>query len=86
MSDILWQPDAQRIDRSRMDIFRREINQRHSLELDGYPALHQWSIDQRPAFWQAIVDFFDIRFHTQPDAVLREGAEMPSAEWFPGRR
>lgn len=84
MSEILWQPDAQRIARSRMDAFRREVNQRHSLKLDGYPALHQWSIEQRPAFWQAIVDFFDIRFHTQPDAVLREGAEMPSAEWFPG--
>lgn len=84
MSEILWQPDAQRIARSRLDAFRREINQRHSLQLDGYPALHQWSIEQRPAFWQAIVDFFDIRFHTQPDAVLREGAEMPSAEWFPG--
>ncbi|MDM8191658.1 acetoacetate--CoA ligase [Pseudomonas koreensis] len=84
MSEILWQPDAQRIARSRMDAFRREVNQRHSLKLDGYPALHQWSIERRPAFWQAIVDFFDIRFHTQPDAVLREGAEMPSAEWFPG--
>ncbi|KIF63318.1 acetoacetyl-CoA synthetase [Pseudomonas fluorescens] len=84
MSEILWQPDAQRIARSRMDAFRREVNHRHSLKLDGYPALHQWSIEQRPAFWQAIVDFFDIRFHTQPDAVLREGAEMPSAEWFPG--
>ncbi|PKH79372.1 acetoacetate--CoA ligase [Pseudomonas sp. Choline-02u-1] len=84
MSDILWQPDAQRIARSRMDAARREINQRHSLELDGYPALYQWSIGQRADFWQTVVDFFDIRFHTQPDAVLREGAAMPSAEWFPG--
>ncbi|MFJ2462658.1 acetoacetate--CoA ligase [Pseudomonas sp. NPDC087615] len=84
MSDILWQPDAKRIADSRMDAFRRFANQRHSLKLDDYPALHQWSIDQREAFWKAIVDFFDIRFHTQPDAVLREGAQMPSAEWFPG--
>ncbi|WP_447797285.1 acetoacetate--CoA ligase [Pseudomonas moraviensis] len=84
MSDILWQPDPQRIARSRMDVFRREINQRHSLQLDDYPALHQWSIEQRGDFWQAIVDFFDIRFHTRPDAVFHEGAQMPSAEWFPG--
>ncbi|WP_339474208.1 acetoacetate--CoA ligase [Pseudomonas fluorescens] len=84
MSDILWQPDASRIAKSRMDAFRRSVNQRHSLNLDDYPALHQWSIDQREVFWQAIVDFFDISFHTQPDAVLREGAKMPSAEWFPG--
>lgn len=84
MSDILWQPDAKRIARSRMDGFRRFINQRHHLKLDDYPALHQWSIDQREAFWQAIVDFFDISFHTQPDAVLRGGLKMPGAEWFPG--
>ena len=84
MSDILWQPDAKRIARSRMDGFRRFINQRHHLKLDDYPALHQWSIDQREAFWQAIVDFFGISFHTQPDAVLRGGLKMPGAEWFPG--
>ncbi|VVO53056.1 acetoacetate--CoA ligase [Pseudomonas fluorescens] len=84
MSDILWQPDTDRIAKSCMDTFRRWVNQRHSLNLGDYPALNQWSIDQREAFWQAIVDFFDIQFHTQPDDVLREGAKMPSAEWFPG--
>ncbi|MHA3735306.1 acetoacetate--CoA ligase [Pseudomonas sp. Eth.TT006] len=84
MSDILWQPDAERIARSRMDQFRRDINQRHGLALSSYADLHRWSVEQREAFWQAIVDFFDIRFHSQPDAVLREGAHMPSAEWFPG--
>src|ERR1700739_462981 len=84
MSDILWQPDAKRIARSRMDGFRRFIIQRHHVHLDDYPALHPWSIDHREAFWQAIVDFFGISFHTQPDAVLREGLKMPGAEWFPG--
>jgi acetoacetyl-CoA synthetase len=84
MSDILWQPDANRIAQSRMDTFRRAVNQRHHLKLDDYPALHQWSVEQRAQFWQAIVDTFDIRFHTQPDAVLREGAQMPDAEWFTG--
>ncbi|CAI8909608.1 acetoacetate--CoA ligase [Pseudomonas sp. IT-P218] len=84
MSDILWQPSAERIGKTRMEAFRRFINQRHHLHIDDYPALHQWSIDQRTDFWQAIVDFFDIRFHEQPDAVLLEGAQMPSAQWFPG--
>ncbi|MGB5825663.1 MAG: acetoacetate--CoA ligase [Pseudomonas mandelii] len=84
MSDILWQPSAERISKTRMEAFRRFIIKRHHIHLDDYPALHQWSIDQRVAFWQAIVDFFDIRFHDQPDTVLVEGAQMPSAEWFPG--
>ncbi|MCE0463402.1 acetoacetate--CoA ligase [Pseudomonas uvaldensis] len=84
MSDILWQPAPERIARSRMNAFRQFINARHHLQLNDYPALHAWSIDQRDAFWQAIVDFFDIRFHHAPTQVLVEGPHMPSAQWFPG--
>ena len=84
MSDILWQPSAERIGNTRIDAFRRFINQRHDLALDDYPSLHQWSIDQRQDFWQAIVDFFEVRFEHPPECVLREGPQMPSAEWFPG--
>ncbi|RON08770.1 acetoacetate--CoA ligase [Pseudomonas brassicacearum] len=83
MSNILWQPSAERIGKTRMDAFRRFSNQRHNLALADYPALHQWSIDQREDFWQAIVDFFEITFHQPPSTVLREGPQMPSAEWFP---
>ncbi|MGL6090019.1 MAG: hypothetical protein ACRC07_08265, partial [Pseudomonas paracarnis] len=46
MSDILWQPSPERIANTRMDQFRRFINQRHGVQLHDYPALHQWSIDQ----------------------------------------
>jgi len=84
MSDILWQPSPERIAATRMDQFRRYINGRYSLQLADYPALHQWSIEQRPDFWQAIVAFFDVQFRSPPSAVLIEGAEMPSAQWFPG--
>ncbi|KWU52625.1 acetoacetate--CoA ligase [Pseudomonas palleroniana] len=84
MSDILWQPSPERIANTRMDQFRRYINQRYSVQLDDYPALHQWSIDQRPDFWQAIVSYFDVAFRSPPIATLIEEAEMPSAQWFPG--
>ncbi|TVT86106.1 acetoacetate--CoA ligase [Pseudomonas sp. H3(2019)] len=84
MSEVLWQPSAERIGKTRMDAFRRFSNQRYNLTLADYPTLHRWSIDQREDFWQAIVDFFEINFHQPPSAVLREGPQMPSAEWFPG--
>ncbi|WP_324739807.1 acetoacetate--CoA ligase [Pseudomonas veronii] len=84
MSEILWQPSAERIRHTRMDQFRRFINDRYSVQLDDYPALHQWSIDQRADFWQAIVAFFNVQFRNPPSAVLIEGAAMPCAEWFPG--
>lgn len=84
MSDILWQPSPERIANTRMDQFRRYINARHHLQLRDYPALHQWSIDQRADFWQAIVAFFDVQFRSPPSATLVETGEMPSAQWFPG--
>ncbi|WP_069865202.1 acetoacetate--CoA ligase [Pseudomonas citronellolis] len=80
----LWTPSAERIAASRMDAFRRQVNQRHGLALADYPALHAWSIEHREAFWQAIIDSFDVRFHSPPRTVLEEGPRMPDARWFPG--
>ncbi|MEO9334367.1 acetoacetate--CoA ligase [Ectopseudomonas guguanensis] len=84
MQQPLWTPSAERIAASRMDAFRRFVNQRHGLQLADYPALHTWSFEQREAFWQAIADFFEIRFHSPAECVLREGPVMPDAQWFPG--
>lgn len=84
MSEILWQPSAERIANTRMEGFRRLCNQRHCLDLGDYPALHRWSIEHREDFWQTIVDFFDVRFVEPPATVLREGPQMPDAQWFPG--
>ncbi|MDH1443509.1 acetoacetate--CoA ligase [Pseudomonas sp. GD03721] len=84
MPQPLWTPSAERIAASRMEAFRRFVNQRHGLQMADYPALHAWSVEQREAFWQAIVDFFEIRFHSPAECVLREGPAMPDARWFPG--
>lgn len=84
MQQPLWTPSAERIAASRMEAFRCFVNQRHGLQLADYPALHGWSVAQREAFWQAIADFFEIRFHSPAECVLREGPAMPDAQWFPG--
>jgi acetoacetyl-CoA synthetase len=48
-----------------------------------YEELQRWSVEDLEGFWQAVVDFYAVRFHTPPTAVL--GArEMPGAQWFPG--
>ncbi|MBV6748695.1 acetoacetate--CoA ligase [Pseudomonas chlororaphis] len=84
MAEVLWRPGAERVSKTRIEAFRRFVNHRHNLQLGDYPALHRFSIDRREDFWQAIVDFFDVEFHTPASAVLREGPQMPSAQWFPG--
>ncbi|WP_313512662.1 AMP-binding protein, partial [Pseudomonas sp.] len=84
MQHPLWTPSAERIAATRLDAFRRYVESRHGVQLADYPALHAWSIAERAAFWQAIVDFFEVRFHAQPSGVLEEGPAMPDARWFPG--
>ncbi|BAN49213.1 acetoacetate--CoA ligase [Metapseudomonas resinovorans] len=84
MDQPLWTPSPLRIATTRMDAFRRQINQQQGLDLPDYPALHAWSLDRREDFWQAIVDFFDIRFSTPPSTVLEESGGMPGARWFSG--
>lgn len=83
MNQPLWTPSPARIAATRMDAFRRFVNQRQGLQLADYLALHAWSVAQRETFWQAIVEFFEIRFSQAPRSVLEEGAAMPSAHWFP---
>ncbi|NWE71386.1 acetoacetate--CoA ligase, partial [Pseudomonas gingeri] len=84
MAEVLWRPSAERISKTRIEAFRRFVNHRHDLQIADYPALHRFSIERRPAFWQAIVDFFDVEFQAPAEAVLIEGGQMPSAQWFPG--
>lgn len=84
MTDVLWRPSTALIEASRMEAFRRRVNLRYNLQLANYAALHRWSIDQRPAFWQTLADTFHVRWHTQPNQVLHEGEQMPDAQWFAG--
>ncbi len=84
MSQILWRPSAERVSQSRMDALRKQINHAHGLSLDGYPALHRWSVEHPEAFWQAIVTCFDVRWNTPPRAVLDKGPTLGEARWFPG--
>ena len=52
----------------------------------GYPALHQWSIDDPEAFWGRLWNFCGIRSSSDFAEVLREGERIQDAEWFPGAR
>ncbi|MHC6225517.1 acetoacetate--CoA ligase [Pseudomonas sp. X10] len=84
MNDVLWHPSAAQVESSRMEAFRRWVNLRFNLELNDYPALHRWSIEQPAAFWQSLVEYFQVRWHTPATQVLDEGLHMPDARWFAG--
>ena len=78
----LWTPDTKRINESNIQTFIQTANQAHSLAMDGYRELYQWSVNHREDFWQLIAEFYRVKFHQPPSAVLGND-RMPGAEWFP---
>ena len=83
--DLLWEPSAKMVERSRLTEFMRWLESERGLRFDGYPELWQWSVDELDAFWDAIWDFFGVQADGERGAVLGS-REMPGAEWFPGTR
>jgi len=51
---------------------------------DNYADLHQWSIDNLPAFWLAVCDFCHIQFDRPAETVLVHPESIFDAAWFEG--
>ncbi|AYG84151.1 Acetyl-coenzyme A synthetase [Streptomyces hundungensis] len=80
----LWQPDSERIAAARITRFQAWAAERYGAPAEGgYPALHRWSVEELDTFWQAVADWFDIRFSSPYETVLADRT-MPGAQWFPG--
>ncbi|KAF0648281.1 MULTISPECIES: acetoacetate--CoA ligase [Streptomyces] len=83
-AEPLWQPDQDRIASAAVTRFQAWAAERHGAPANGgYPALHRWSTDHLDTFWQAVTEWFDVRFATPSTRVLGDRA-MPGAQWFPG--
>jgi acetoacetyl-CoA synthetase len=50
---------------------------------NDYGELYAWSINEPGAFWQALVEFCDIRFDKSAREVLHQSGDMTTARWFP---
>jgi acetoacetyl-CoA synthetase len=86
----LWSPGPERIARARLTRFQEWSAGQHGAPAGrpgdpqgSYTDLHTWSVREPAAFWEAITDWFDVRFATPYETVLADPA-MPGARWFPG--
>ena len=97
MNTPLWVPGKGR--KTQLHHFIDFINQRFSLRVTDYPALHQWSIDHTSLFWESLALWGEVHFHEQPISVLSfkapadpshkaegvsESHHMINASWFEG--
>lgn len=80
---VLYTPSTDAIERANITAYMRWLRRERGLDFADYRELHEWSITALDAFWQSMVDYFQIEFHTPYSAVLAK-REMPNAEWFPG--
>jgi acetoacetyl-CoA synthetase len=80
--ELLWEPSAELVERSRLREFMRWLERERGLSFADYHELWQWSVDDLDGFWSAIWEFFDLQADGDPRTVLAS-REMPGAEWFP---
>ncbi|MBI5016094.1 MAG: acetoacetate--CoA ligase [Deltaproteobacteria bacterium] len=85
MSKLLWTPSPERIARTNLTRFLEAVNRSTSFALTDYDRLYEWSINQVPAFWEAVWAYADVRASQPYEAVL-ENPTMPGATWFRGSR
>lgn len=80
---LIWEPDASFKESANLTRYMGWLATSRGLTFADYDALWRWSVTELEAFWQSIVDFFDVRFSTPPSCVLAS-RNMPGAIWFPG--
>lgn len=80
----IWSPNLSHS--SQMQEFIGFVNYRHSLQLQDYPALHEWSIKHIDDFWLDLSDFYQVYFHQAPQFGFKPGIQLWQAEWFGGAR
>ncbi len=85
MSQPLWTPAPEQAGQTNMMRFMADINQVHSLALNDYDGLYDWSVSNLAAFWEAVWRFADI-VHSTPYTSVLDNPVMPGATWFQGAR
>jgi len=80
--ELLWEPSAELVERSRLTEFMRWLERERGLSFAGYDDLWQWSVNDLDGFWSAIWEFFEVQADGDPSPVLGS-REMPGARWFP---
>jgi len=82
VADPIWTPPAARVAASNLTRFAAFARERHGAPAGDYAALWRWSVDQREAFWSAVMEFADVRHTPGTAPVLRHRDRMPGAVWF----
>ncbi len=85
MTEPLWTPSPARIASANLTEFANRLRQRRGVDLQGYPAIWQWSVEDRAGFWDEVWDFCGV-IGEKGGTVIADGDRMPGARFFPEAR
>lgn len=85
MSEVLWEPDGDRVAASAIERVRRAAERSTGLPLPDTTALHAWSVTDPAAFWS--LAWHDLGLIGDPGhRALVDGEDMVAARFFPDAR
>jgi acetyl-CoA synthetase len=80
MTEIVWRPDAERLERANLSRLMRRLG------VDRYADLHRISVEQPDRFWPELIDDLGLLFSEPWDAVLDASRGIEWARWFVGAK
>ena len=85
MTEILWQPSAEKIRSAQLTHFIRRIQIKYGLSDTDYSTLHQWSVSNPAEFWEEVWQDCGIIASASYTTVMGK-RQMPGTKWFDGAR
>jgi acetoacetyl-CoA synthetase len=84
VKEPIWRPPAERISNANMTRFIAFVNEQEGKRFSTYEELYRWSIENIPAFWTAVWDFYEVKASKRFETVVDDLDKMPGARWFIG--
>jgi acetoacetyl-CoA synthetase len=81
--EVLWAPSPERAQSTAIERYRAWLTETRGLALPDYAALHSWSVANVEAFWESILEYFDVQL-SNPALSTLSSHKMPGARWFDG--
>ncbi|MBT8221907.1 MAG: hypothetical protein KJN96_01930, partial [Eudoraea sp.] len=84
MYNKIWIPIKDKMPSSHLAKYMQHIHSKYNLNFTKYEELHHWSITDLAAFWETIVDYFDISFDTPYKQAITPAIPFYNTKWFEG--
>jgi acetoacetyl-CoA synthetase len=83
MSEILWSPTPESIQKSELTLFQSWLSSRYPEARGDYHSLWTWSVENPELFWSGWAEYSGFLFQNPPRATWSRKEFFWETEWFP---